>query len=72
METPRSTGQRQLKEGKFKLECKIPFLVVLFLVFRGYPRKDKKKRKEDERAVYLFPEYLLVLGMLVIKDDYDG
>ena len=48
------------------------FLVVLFLVFRGYPRKDKKKRKEDERAVYLFPEYLLVLGMLVIKDDYDG
>ena len=72
METPRSTGQRQLKEEKFKLECKIPFLVVLFLVVRGYPRKDKKKQKEEERAVYLFPKYLLVLGMLVISDDYDG
>ena len=30
---------------------------------------DKKKHKEEKRAVYLFPEYLLVLGMLVISDE---
>jgi hypothetical protein len=41
-------------------------------VARGYSRKDKKKHKEDERAVFIFPEYLLVLGMLLISDDYDG
>ena len=51
---PRSTGQRQLKEGRLN-ELQDSFLVVLFLVDRGRPRKyEKYVRKMRKLFMYLY------------------